>query len=79
MLYVTEVSTDHLCTCNYFFSILLVLAGMELNLFVVASMGLCFGFILNTVLVTQGCFGCCWAVLTQSQGLFCSSHRPASV
>ena len=30
------------------------------------------------VLITQGCFSYCWAVLTQSQGLFCSSHHPTS-
>ena len=41
-------------------------------------MGLCFGFVLRTVLITQGCFCYCWAVLTQSQGLFCSSHHPTS-
>ena len=39
--------------------IVLVLARMELIFFVVASMGLCFGFVLKTVLITQGCFGYC--------------------
>ena len=34
----------------------LVLAGVELIFFIVASMGLCFGFGLETVLITQGCF-----------------------
>jgi len=34
----------------------LVLAGVELNFFIVAGMGLCFGFVLETVLITQGCF-----------------------
>ena len=56
----------------------LVLAGVELIFLIVASMGLSFGFVLETVLITQGCFSYCWAVLTQSQGLFCSSYRPAS-
>ena len=34
----------------------LILAGVELNVFFVASMGLCFGFMLETVLIIQGCF-----------------------
>ena len=34
----------------------LVLAGIELIFFTVVSMGLCFGFVLATVLITQGCF-----------------------
>ena len=37
----------------------LVLAGIELIFFIVASMGLCFGFVLETVLITQGCFSYC--------------------
>ena len=37
----------------------LVLAGIELILFIAASMGLCFGFVLETALITQGCFSCC--------------------
>ena len=31
----------------------LVLAGIEFIFFIVASMGLCFGFVLETVLITQ--------------------------
>ena len=46
--------------------------------FTVASMGLCFGFVLKTVFMIQGCFSYCWAALTQSQGLFCFSHHPTS-
>jgi len=42
-------------------------------------MVLCVGFIIKTVLITQGCYSYCWAVLAQHQGLFCSSHHPASV
>jgi len=38
-------------------------------------MGIHSGFVLNTELLR--CFHYCWAVLTQSQGLFCFSHRPA--
>ena len=37
----------------------LVLAGVEFIFFIVASMGLCFGFVLETVLITQGCFCYC--------------------
>lgn len=35
---------------------MLVLVGIELIFFAVAGMGLCLGFVLETVLVTQGCF-----------------------
>ena len=51
----------------------LVLAQIELIFFTVASMGLCFWFVPKPVLITQGCFSYRWAVLTQSQGLFCFS------
>jgi len=34
----------------------LVLAGIELIFFVVASMRQCFGFVLKTALIIQGCF-----------------------
>jgi len=38
----------------------LVLAGSEIFSFTVASMGLCFGYVLKTVLVIiQGCFSYC--------------------
>jgi len=37
----------------------LVLAGIELIFFIVASMGLCFGFVLKSVLIVQGCFCYC--------------------
>ena len=37
----------------------LVLAGIELVFFTVASMGLHFGFVLKTVLITQGRFHYC--------------------
>ena len=33
--------------------IVLVLAGVELIFFIVADMGLCFGFVLKTVLITR--------------------------
>jgi len=56
----------------------LVLAQVELIFFIVASVRLCFGFVLNAVLIIQGCFHYCRAVLTQSQGLFCFSPRPIS-
>jgi len=34
----------------------LVLAGIEIIFFIVSSMGSCFGFVLKTVSMTQGCF-----------------------
>ena len=37
----------------------LVLAGVELIFFIVAGMGLCFGFVLETVLIIQECFRYC--------------------
>ena len=37
----------------------LVLAGVELIFCTVACMGLCFGFVLEAVLITQGCFCYC--------------------
>lgn len=45
---------------------------------IVASTRFWFGFVLTIVLVIQGCCSCCWTVLTQSQGLFCSSSHPTS-
>jgi len=56
----------------------LVLAEVELISFIVASVGLWFGFVLNTVLVTQGHFSHCRAALTQCRGLFCLSPHPTS-
>lgn len=40
---------------------------------IVVCMALCSAFVLETVWTIQGCFCNCWAALTQSQGLFCSS------
>ena len=59
---------------------MLIFAGIELIFFIGASMRICFGFVLKTVLIMQRCFRYHWAVLTQSQGLFCFSHHtpPAS-
>jgi len=57
---------------------MLVLAGVELIFFIAASMELCCGFVLETVLIIQGCFSYCWAALKQTQGLFCSSRHPTS-
>ena len=37
----------------------LVLSGIELIVFTVASVGLCFGFVLKTGLAIQGCFCYC--------------------
>lgn len=33
---------------------------------------------MKRVLITQGCFSCCWVALTQSQELFCLSLHPSS-
>jgi len=38
---------------------MLLLAGVELIFFIVATMKLCFRFVLETVLIIQGCFSCC--------------------
>lgn len=38
----------------------------------------CFGFLMKTVVIRHRCFGCCRAVLAESQGLFSSSRSPAS-
>lgn len=54
-----------------------VLVWSRGNFLQVASVQLCFAFVLITVLITQGCFCYCWAGLTQSQG-FSASH-PTSV
>lgn len=40
-----------------FLTNVLVLAGVELVFFIVASIGLCFRFVLESVLIIQGCFG----------------------
>lgn len=47
----------------------LVLSGVELIFLIAAGIGLWVRF----VLITQGCFQYCWAVLTQHQDLFGSS------
>ena len=40
-------------------SVVLVLAGIELIFFIVAGMGVCSRFVLETVLIIQGCFSYC--------------------
>ena len=47
----TEMSDGHLGKI-----LVLVLAGVELIFFIAAGMGLCFRFVLETVLIIQGCF-----------------------
>ena len=39
--------------------LVLVLAGVVLIFFIVAGMGICFGLVLETVLIIQGCFSYC--------------------
>jgi len=58
--------------------LVLLLAGVELIFSIIACTVLWFGFVIKTVLVTQGCFSYCWAVLTEHQGLFCFSSHPTS-
>lgn len=48
---------------------------IELNFFMVTVMELCFGSVLEIVLITQGCFHYCWAVFTQTC-LFCLPLHP---
>ena len=57
---------------------MLVLSGVELIFFIVASVRLCSGFVLKSVLIIQRYFHYCWGVLTQGQGLLCSSHHCTS-
>lgn len=56
----------------------LTLAGARVNYLHISGMELCFGFVLETELITWRCFSCCWAGLPQHPGLFCSSSHPAS-
>ena len=48
---------NYLARLYYFRLTVLVLAGIIF--FIVASMGLCFGFVLETALIIQGCFCYC--------------------
>ena len=50
-----------------FFSVVLVLAEIELFFLIVPGMELCFGSVLVTVLIIKGWFIYCWAVLTESR------------
>ena len=45
----------------------LVSAGLELILFMVTGMMLCFGFGRKTMLITDQCFWFCWAVLYRAE------------
>lgn len=56
----------------------LILAVVDSVFFTVAAVGLCFGCMMKTVFVIQGCFCYCWAVLAQNQCLFCSSPHTTS-
>lgn len=50
-------------------ALVLVLAGTEFIFFLVVGMVPCFGPSVRIMLITHLQFGCCWAVLTLSQGL----------
>ena len=70
-IYLLTVSTRQAfagtgCALNLQFNTVLVLAGIELIFFIVASVGLRFGFVLETALVIQACFHYCRAVLRES-------------
>ena len=54
-----NVNIKGACIHRYSLGYVLVLAGIELIFFIVASMGLCFGFVLKTVLIIQGCSPYC--------------------
>lgn len=62
-----QVGFYHLiCKLEWLFCFfVLVLSGVELVFPTGCVMGLCFGCALETALITQACFSCCWAVLTQ--------------
>jgi len=51
---------------------------IELIFFIGDCMVLCFGFVMRTALMTQGCFSYCWTALAQHQGLSCFSACLAS-
>ena len=53
-------------------------AGIELLSVIAADLLLRLGFRMKTLLIRQKCSSSCWAVLTQSQGLFCYSCCSAS-
>jgi len=44
---------------HIFLGTVLVLTGIELIFYIVAFMGLCFGFVLKTMLIMQRGFCCC--------------------
>jgi len=46
-------------TVHLFFGSALFLGGVVLIFFILACKLLCFGFVMKTVLVTQGCFSYC--------------------
>jgi len=71
-LLLSDLTTQQTCTPA------LDWAGIELIFFVAARMVLGFGSVLETVLIAEGCFSYCPAVLTQHQGPFCSSPCPTS-
>lgn len=55
---------------------MLIRARIELIFFTVVHVVIYFGFMMKTVLITQGYFGYCWVVITQHEGFFCFSCCP---
>lgn len=56
----------------------LVLAGTDSIFFIVADVGLCFGIVLETGVVTQGCLHYWWAGLVHCQVFYCISFHATS-
>lgn len=64
---------------SWYFLCVLVLPGIELNFFIVARMGVCFGSVLETGLEIQRCFDYGRVGLTQHQSnLSAFSPHPTS-
>lgn len=61
-----------------FFKFVLVFSGVEIIFFIVAVMGLHFRFMLETLLIAQGCFNYCGAGFVQCKGLFCFTPHVTS-
>lgn len=63
-----NIPESHIHPCPNWDNVL-VSAAVELIFFLAVSIVLCFGFRLEIMLITQGYFICCWAVLLESVGL----------
>lgn len=59
--------------------IVLILACIQLIFFIVASVGLCFGFMLKTLLITQSCFSYCLLSSAYRAKAFSAHHTTKPV